>query len=351
MNKIVVVSMVKNEADVIESCMRHAAKFADEIFICDHMSTDRTLEILESLRGEGLPIKISKYEKNEINQDAVHDQLLSDAISSGADIIFPIDADEFPIYLGGNSNDLRKSLQNLDSNQIYWIKWIHCMLLEPEKDQDQFILNRPALRSKSVSKIASDAQPKIIIGVKAWTSNNLSFCEGHHAARLPNGTVFPQHVEINEIEMFHYFCRSQGQWLSKDLALYITHILRYSFYNFRGPRSQRNVKDFLDGKSFAANDLENLKIVTNPIPADNDLAWYKNEVTLKFSGGGASIPSGIFFSSHAQLRVRKLSRNFSSSKRSFEFSFSIPEIRKRRSNRFKVSSIKTILIKKSRSFC
>ena len=284
--------MVKNEADVIESCMRHAAKFADEILICDHMSTDRTLEILESLCDEGLPIKISKYEKNEINQDIVHDQLLSDAISSGADIIFPIDADEFPIYLGGNSNDLRKYLQNLDPNQMYWIKWIHCMLLEPEKDQDKFILNRPALRSNIISSgfDSPDSQPKIIIGVKAWIDNDLHFVEGHHAAILPSGAMFPNHVTLNEIEMFHYFCRSNAQWLSKDLTIYLTHILMYSYYNSRGSRSQLNVKNFLQGKTFVANDPKNFDNVKNPVSVDNDLASYRNEIALKYSIDGKVDP-------------------------------------------------------------
>ena len=50
-NKIAVVMMVKNEIDIIESSVRHAAKFADEILICDHRSTDGTLEILELLKS------------------------------------------------------------------------------------------------------------------------------------------------------------------------------------------------------------------------------------------------------------------------------------------------------------
>ena len=64
-NKIVSVSMVKNEADVIESFVRHACTFVDEMYICDHKSTDGTLEILKSLQSEGLPIKISSYDSED----------------------------------------------------------------------------------------------------------------------------------------------------------------------------------------------------------------------------------------------------------------------------------------------
>lgn len=326
--------MVKNEADVIESCMRHIAQFADEILVCDHMSTDRTLEILESLRDEGLPIKISSYEKNEINQDVVHDRLLSDAIESGADIIFPIDADEFPIMLGGkNSKDLRKFLQKLDPNRIYDIKWIHCMFLEPEKDQGLFTLARPALRSRDISK--NDSLPKLILGVKAWIKNKLYFTEGHHHAWLPNKEQFPT-TRLNEIEMFHFFCRSRDQWLSKDLTIYVNHILRFSYYNWHGPRSQHNVKNYLAGKTLAANDLEQLKIVEDPIPAEKDLAPYRDEVTLKFSGGGASILCAISSTSPVQSQENSIAKNSINSTSSFEFSSSTPVTRKKRSTRFEV---------------
>lgn len=58
MKKIVAISMVKNEMDIIESFVRHTLGFADLLIVADHKSTDRTREILESLQAEGLPLII-----------------------------------------------------------------------------------------------------------------------------------------------------------------------------------------------------------------------------------------------------------------------------------------------------
>ena len=49
MAKIAIVSMVRNEADVIESFVRHNLQVADALYIIDHASTDGTGEILQQL--------------------------------------------------------------------------------------------------------------------------------------------------------------------------------------------------------------------------------------------------------------------------------------------------------------
>ena len=60
--KIAVISMVKNEADIIESFVRYYATFADYIIIADHNSDDGTWEILEKLRDRLVPFLI-EYRK------------------------------------------------------------------------------------------------------------------------------------------------------------------------------------------------------------------------------------------------------------------------------------------------
>ena len=50
-----------NEERVIEPSLRALSRF-DEILVVDSGSTDRTVEIVEGLRGEGLPVRLMHHD-------------------------------------------------------------------------------------------------------------------------------------------------------------------------------------------------------------------------------------------------------------------------------------------------
>jgi len=56
--KLVSISMVKNEEDIIESFVRYNLNIFDEMILLDNGSSDNTLNILNSLKRENLPIYI-----------------------------------------------------------------------------------------------------------------------------------------------------------------------------------------------------------------------------------------------------------------------------------------------------
>ncbi len=92
------VSMVKNEADVIETSIRHNLRFLDAMIVLDHDSTDATSAILSSLVDEGLPLKLTRlseatasFKQSECTTFLAHTAFAR----HDADIVFPIDADEF----------------------------------------------------------------------------------------------------------------------------------------------------------------------------------------------------------------------------------------------------------------
>ena len=94
--KVVVTSVVRNEADVIEVFVRHHAEIADEIVVIDHMSADATSEILRELAAEGLPLVVQTHDGASYNQsNIVTAQVRSVAHERSADWIIPLDADEF----------------------------------------------------------------------------------------------------------------------------------------------------------------------------------------------------------------------------------------------------------------
>ena len=102
--RIVAISMVKNEMDVIESFVRHTLGFADLLIVADHKSTDQTREILEKLRDEGLPLIIEDVRTAIYEQADVMTHLLWEAADvQKADLVVPLDADEFLVPTGGAS--------------------------------------------------------------------------------------------------------------------------------------------------------------------------------------------------------------------------------------------------------
>jgi len=90
------VAMVRNEADIIETFVRHNLTLLDGLAIVDHHSADATMAIVNALAREGLPLLMLAsdavgYAQQEVTSAAVRHTFAA----TGADFVFPLDADEF----------------------------------------------------------------------------------------------------------------------------------------------------------------------------------------------------------------------------------------------------------------
>ena len=159
MNRIIAISMVKNEADIIESMVRYTLNYADYLLIKEHNSTDDTRKILELLKEEGLALEIYDCDIEGHNQSDVMTELVYKAIKEfNADVVVPLDADEFLISEKGTVNDVRSSLENLDIRGNYDIPWINfCIAEEGIQQQD-----------KHVAGFAYEANKAMVIVVNKW---------------------------------------------------------------------------------------------------------------------------------------------------------------------------------------
>ncbi len=93
--KLVAVSVVKNEADIIEPFIRHARAWVDHHLVFDHDSTDGTRGILGALQREGLPLTVYTDDALGNLQQARSNALTHRAVQEfAADWILPLDADE-----------------------------------------------------------------------------------------------------------------------------------------------------------------------------------------------------------------------------------------------------------------
>ncbi len=91
-----VISMVRNEADVIETWLNHHLNLFDDLFIADHLSDDGTYEFLKSVADADDRVHLIRYEAPSYDQDVVFDALRRQVLdTSEAELLFVLDADEF----------------------------------------------------------------------------------------------------------------------------------------------------------------------------------------------------------------------------------------------------------------
>jgi len=94
--KLWAVSMVRNEADIVEAFVRHNLTVLDGMAIVDHGSVDATLSILGQLAAERLPVVVLASDTVGYLQEQITTAAARRAFAeTGADFVLPLDADEF----------------------------------------------------------------------------------------------------------------------------------------------------------------------------------------------------------------------------------------------------------------
>lgn len=245
--KIVAISMVKNEMDIIESFVRHTLSFADELMIVDHMSSDRTPEILEKLQEEGLPLTVEEiYDTRHLQSEAMSSLLQKAASERNADLIIPLDADEFIV----NTYDTvpcREILEELDPTKQYTIRWWAYEPLYPNDDEDVFLLSRPLIRE------AKDLgwQKAVVGGDFAREHFPLKLIQGNHFAYRDTESgqeSFPaEHLE--KVYLAHIHWRSDAQFAAKVLSGWLSSLSKYSVNTPSGWYWKKCYRSFMNGET------------------------------------------------------------------------------------------------------
>lgn len=110
--KSILVTIVRNEADIIESFVRYHAKIFDHIFVLDHLSKDGTSDILSCLVQEGLPLAVKNIDVPYHSQGHAITSLLKELREKHKpSVVMALDADEFIV------GDIVAASHNLPKNK------------------------------------------------------------------------------------------------------------------------------------------------------------------------------------------------------------------------------------------
>ena len=119
--KFVSVSLIKDEADIIELFIRINSRVIDHFFIVDNGSSDNTVKILSKLKEEGFNITLFKDPMAEYDQSLMTTKALRTAHSKMRfDWAFMLDADEF---INIDKQTLEDELSTVTDNQVASFKW------------------------------------------------------------------------------------------------------------------------------------------------------------------------------------------------------------------------------------
>jgi hypothetical protein len=210
--RLVAVSIVKNEADIIEAFVRHTRAWVDHHLIFDHDSTDGTREILGALQQEGLPLTL--YTDGALgNLQQARSNFLTRlaAQQQSADWILPLDADE--ILTGPGRAALEIILPGCNPAQPASLSLLNYF---PTQEDDAQATN-PVLRLRHCESSAPRTK-KIMVPRALALDGNVAAGKGSHALYRGTEAVPDQPLPV-EYHLAHLAQRSpQHQVLRVVLA-------------------------------------------------------------------------------------------------------------------------------------
>ncbi len=203
--RLVAITRILNEADIVEAFVRHTAALVDHHILLDNGSTDATLDILQALRAEGLSLEVHHNSAVAFAELAQNNFLFQLAAGDrGADWVLPLDADEF-VDARGQPGGLRAALRA--GTEAVWKTRVREYIPAPQDDRFELLL--PA--RITWARAPTDNMKVIARGELLERCADLE--PGGHGLRI-GGNEVPWDV-LDGVVYAHYALRSPWQWISK----------------------------------------------------------------------------------------------------------------------------------------
>ena len=221
------VSMVRNEADVIEAFVRHNLGVLDGLAIVDHGSFDGTAQILAELQREGLSLRFVRDDEPAFLQSSRITQIARETLrGQGADYVFALDADEF--LRVPSRERLERALLDVPPEMhavAHWLTYV------PDSFADGVPFGPGHLRRRlTVERRPPWGYHKAIAGRSLLERPDDRVTEGNHQVGSPNESAVRPHARLRQDVAFiaHAPVRSRSQLESKVIIGYLAYLARPS---------------------------------------------------------------------------------------------------------------------------
>jgi hypothetical protein len=217
--------MVRNEADIIETFVRYHCEIVDAMRIVDHASIDGTSDILEGLRREGLPLHLTTKRGVAHDQSIVVTRAAKNAASvHGADLVVPLDADEFLISPGTSA--VRSAVEGLavTRDRYFRAPWLTYVPTAADTAEERNVLKRIQRRRK----LEPRQYWKAIIPGRLMRRRSAVVSFGSHELKKYGWIWHRRHpcVAAPGLGIAHFPVRSSEQLVRKVLLGWPSHLAR-----------------------------------------------------------------------------------------------------------------------------
>ena len=213
------ISMIGNDADVVEAFVRHTLRLLDHLFVIVHCPHDGTREILGALQAEGMPITLVFDDEPAFLQGERLTWLAREAYQAvRCDFIFPLDADEF--ILPPERSAIEAALGALPPGALAGRVPLRTFVPTSEDPSDEpHPLRRIGHHARN-----DDAVFKVVLTAAFAASRDWVLDHGNHDVAFigePRRTPMPR---LPQLALAHYPVRSAAQIMNKTVLGYLAHL-------------------------------------------------------------------------------------------------------------------------------
>lgn len=232
--KIVTITMVKNEIDIVEPFIRYHSELGYRMLILDNGSTDGTPEVIRRMVTTGFAVDLIFDDTPAFTQAEIMTDLLYAAIDRyDPDLVIPLDTDEFVRTHSGRSvADVMIEVSLARVTQVEWLTYV------PTDSDDETELN-PILRMRNRRAVQHNYDAKVIIPALLALQRRLRLSQGSHQVFADGEGATLEFEPHPDLCLAHYPVRSADQVRSKYLVGWLANLARptqvlfdwYPFFN------------------------------------------------------------------------------------------------------------------------
>lgn len=258
---IIMITKVKNEADIIEYFLRYHANIFDHIIVIENGSLDGTFEIIKSLINEGLPIDLINEAYEDFDAFRMVNQYTKRMVKKyKADYVAFMDADE--LLVASDGSEPRNIICKLKDNAVHCFNWKTYLY---SRDIDIFSLESfDEYRDEEYESFT-----KIIVPGKLILENDIVIEAGNHTCHMASTIKGILREEYHdELKFLHFPIRSSLQYKKQMCLNTIDMISNPLIQNHTGG----HWKQMIFANGYAPSDLRDISL---------HYAYYLGDIIIK----------------------------------------------------------------------